>query len=128
LRRTSRGHFKNQEVDANDLMRVNAKVVPKFIRATSINLTWRMKMKKLIIAATAVALVLPSVSQLTGLGGAGAFAQQQQSAKKKTPKPPMGPNTPNDVYCNGTYLGSDPDPQVRLKLLKDFDLKNCGGN
>jgi hypothetical protein len=84
-------------------------------------------MKKLIIAVTAAALVLPSVSQLAGFGGA-AVAQTQQSAKKKTPKPPMGPNKTTDVYCNGTYLGSDPDPQVRLKLLRDFDEKNCGNN
>jgi len=86
-------------------------------------------MKKLIIAATAVALVLPSVSQLAGFGSAGAYAQTTLSAaKKKTPKAPAGPNKPNDVYCNGVYLGSDPDPQVRLKLLRDYDIKNCGGS
>jgi hypothetical protein len=85
-------------------------------------------MRKLIIAATALALVLPSLSPLAGLGGVGAAAQTMLSAaKKKTPKPPAGPNKPTDVYCNGVYLGSDPDPQVRLKLLKDYDIKNCGG-
>jgi hypothetical protein len=85
-------------------------------------------MKKLIIAATAVALVLPSLSPFVGFGSAGAAAQTtQKAAKKKTPTPPKGPNNPNDVYCNGIYLGTDPDPQVRLKLLKDYDIKNCAG-
>ena len=85
-------------------------------------------MKKVVIAATALALVLPSFSPLVGLGSGGAAAQTtQKAAKKKTPPPPKGPNSPNDVYCNGVYLGSDPDVNVRLKLLRDYDIKNCSG-
>ena len=34
----------------------------------------------------------------------------------------------NDVYdCTGKYLGTDPDPQIRLQLYREGD-KSCQGN
>jgi hypothetical protein len=77
-------------------------------------------MKKLLIAATALAfLSSPLLAQGTNT------APTKVTANKPAPQ---GPNTKNDVYCNGQYVGSDPDPAVRLQLLKEFDPKNCSGN
>lgn len=32
------------------------------------------------------------------------------------------------VYSGGKYLGSDPDPAIRLDLLRQGDQTNVGGN
>jgi curved DNA-binding protein CbpA len=38
----------------------------------------------------------------------------------QTPKQaPIGPSDPNGVYVAGTRVGSDPDPNIRLQLLRD---------
>jgi len=71
-------------------------------------------MKRMLIIASAVALLAsPLVAQ----------AQQKDpppkarvEAAKKAPKT----NGPNDVYCGGQYVGSDPDANVRDQLKRDF--------
>ena len=63
-------------------------------------------MKKLLLAVTALAL----------LAGP-AVAQQDKSATQN--------KDPNAVYCEGKYLGADPDPAVRLQILRDY---GCKGN
>jgi hypothetical protein len=78
-------------------------------------------MKKLLIAAAALAfLASPLSAQSQGANTNGS----KPIANKEAPK---GVNTKNDVYCNGQYVGSDPDPAIRLQLLKDFNTKDCGG-
>jgi hypothetical protein len=32
---------------------------------------------------------------------------------------------PNDVYCGDKYIGSDPDPNVRMQMLKDYTGAEC---
>lgn len=64
-------------------------------------------MKKILLAVTALAL----------LAGP-AVAQQDKSATQAQQK------DPNAVWCNGQYLGSDPDPNVRIQLLKDYGCKH----
>jgi hypothetical protein len=33
------------------------------------------------------------------------------------------PNDPNAVYVGGTYAGSDPDPNIRAALMREFGKK-----
>ena len=57
-------------------------------------------MNKILLAIMALALVVGPA----------------MAAKKKA----MVDRGPNSVWCGGDYIGSDPDPQVRLKLLKEY--------
>ena len=86
-------------------------------------------MKKLLVAATALAL----------LGGP-VLAQQKPETPAQPSARPMAPGTtgagtptpqapavrgPNDVYCGDKYIGSDPDPNVRMQMLKDYTGAEC---
>lgn len=65
-------------------------------------------MKRALIVASALALFAsPVVAQKSSPETA-----KQPTIEKAQPK------GPNDVWCGGVYLGSDPDPNVRLQLLK----------
>ncbi len=71
-------------------------------------------MKRLLLITAAAALLAAPV-----------FAQTQQSAPKATtgqaqPKQAPAVKGPNEVWCGGVYLGSDPDPAIRLQMLKDY--------
>ncbi len=70
-------------------------------------------MKRLILIAAAAGLlaapVLAQTSQQIPMA-------QRVEAAKKAPKA----NNSNDVYCNGQYVGSDPDANVRQQLKRDF--------
>lgn len=76
-------------------------------------------MKKLLIAIGALAfLTSPLLAQGSDQGTTGqATGMQRPYVNKPAPR---GPNTANDVYCNGQYVGSDPDPAIRLQMLKEF--------
>jgi hypothetical protein len=70
-------------------------------------------MNRTILFAAALALLASPV-----------FAQTNSQAPARTPARAADQGAPavkgpNDVYCSGKYLGSDPDPKVRLQLLKD---------
>lgn len=87
-------------------------------------------MKKLVIALAlsavtampALAQVYPTAGnpdytgndQVTGSTGRGAF-----SAFAYVAKPRQAYGAPAAVYVNGEYQGADPDPNVRLQLLRD---------
>lgn len=71
-------------------------------------------MKKLLLAAVAVAAFAPAAfaEDIGPVAGArvptNVYHQQQRHV------------TPNDVYdVDGTYVGTDPDPQVREQLRRD---------
>ncbi len=72
-------------------------------------------MKRLLLVTAAAALLAAPV-----------FAQTQPAPKAKattgqTTAPKAAPgHGANDVWCGGVYLGSDPDPAVRLQMLKDY--------
>ncbi len=72
-------------------------------------------MKRLLLVGAAAALLAAPV-----------FAQTQQSAKPKattgqaTQQKAPAVKGPNDVWCGGVYLGSDPDPAVRMQILRDY--------
>jgi hypothetical protein len=73
-------------------------------------------MKKLLLAAIAAAVFAPT-----------AFAQEADISPLKgqqVPRNVYGQEQqrpqPNDVFgVNGAYLGSDPDPNIRVQILRD---------
>jgi hypothetical protein len=69
-------------------------------------------MKRFLLIAAAAALLASPV-----------IAQSQKSADQPkgqaTQKAPAVKGA-NDVWCGGTYLGSDPDPKVRMQILRDY--------
>lgn len=82
-------------------------------------------MKKLFVAAGVFALLAsPLFAQGTNQGTVGQGVERP-TVNKPAPK---GPNTVNDVYCNGQYVGSDPDPNVRLQMLREFSPGGGGCN
>ncbi len=96
---------------------------------------------KIIVAATALA-----VSAAALAFGAGQQAQAQSYSKEqtttqkvkkraKTPKrvvrygSPYSTNPAHDVYVNGVYVGSDPDPRIRWTLKREYcedSIDGCG--
>jgi len=76
--------------------------------------------KKIVIAAAALALLTVPVAAQQSKNAKQATNPQQQQQKAPRLFQGQGIQSGNAVYdCTGHYLGSDPDPQVRLQLLKD---------
>ena len=74
-------------------------------------------MKKLIIAlAAAATLASPALAHSGHMKRAANDLRGIQAQAL--------PNDGTAVYANGQYLGSDPDPQVRLQLLRSEGLWN----
>jgi hypothetical protein len=70
-------------------------------------------MKTLIIAlAAAATLASPALAH------PGVHAQRDGVAMRGVQAQAMVPANVDTVYANGENLGSDPDPQVRLQLLR----------
>ena len=95
---------------------------------------------KLIVAATALAFSAAALAF-----GAGQQAQAQGYSKEQTTThkvkkaktqkrvvrygSPYSTNPAHDVYVNGVYVGSDPDPRIRWTLKKEYcedSVDGCG--
>jgi hypothetical protein len=77
----------------------------------------------LLIASAAMLLAAPVFAQTQGSGektGLQAPAATTGQAQPTAPKTAPAVRGPNDVYCGGQYLGSDPDPNVRMRIMRDF--------
>jgi hypothetical protein len=93
-------------------------------------------MKKLILtAALATLLASPAFEVFAreqGRAAAGATHQQGARAAYAQDRnaafaqdPGVGPRfsrDPAEVVVNGRYIGRDPDPNIRLELLRDADM------
>jgi hypothetical protein len=83
-------------------------------------------MKKIFLAIAALALVAsPVFAQSKSDSSAAPVIKQQQpttTGQAAQPQPKAAPaiRGPNDVYCGSEYVGTDPDPAVRLQMLRDF--------
>ena len=81
---------------------------------------WSLNMNKLLLAAVAIALFGSPVLAQTRATTQGQGAQAAQPAPRLFVGP--GITTGNAVYdCTGKYLGADPDPKIRLELLREGD-------
>lgn len=94
-------------------------------------------MKTLLAAAAlATAIVLPAFAP-GHAAQAQTYSKQQattQKAKKaKTQKrvlrngSPYSTNPAHDVYVNGVYVGSDPDPRIRWSLKREYCQDSVDG-
>ena len=95
---------------------------------------------KIVVAATALAVfAAPLASGASQEARAQSYSKEQTTAHKaKKAKPqkrvvrygsPYSTNPAHDVYVNGVYVGSDPDPRIRWTLKKEFcedSLDGCG--
>ena len=92
---------------------------------------------KIVVAAAALAAFVASPWALPSTASAQTPAAKQTAGKKKatvTPKPkaqaysPYSSNPEYDVYVNGEYVGSDPDPRIRSTIRREAignqDLKD----
>jgi hypothetical protein len=95
-----------------------------------------MTTKMLLAAAVLAAMIAsPAVAQTTGQRAPGAQQLPDQSLGRGTSPGRLQPlaediqtdgrrhssNPANDVYVGGKYLGSDPDPNIRLDLRRDIE-------
>jgi hypothetical protein len=95
----------------------------------------RIMNKKMLVAAAALAAMIasPSWAQTVNQLPPGARQAPDQSFGQARPRraPSVtediqtdgrrhSSNPANDVYLSGRYLGSDPDPTVRLDLRRDI--------
>jgi len=78
-----------------------------------------MVMKKLIVAAAlATAFALPAYAQTATQPSRAQFnAEVQYNGRGDAQRHSVNPAY--DVYDHGQYVGSDPDPSIRLQLKRD---------
>jgi len=84
-------------------------------------------MKKLLLGAAALAMIAgPVFAQTWVYPGKQPRGQPAPTQSVQPSKPAPAKPTANDVYWCDQYVGSDPDVNVRLQLLKDYIKKDCG--
>lgn len=95
---------------------------------------------KIIVAATALAIFAAPLGFSPGQEAqAQSYSKEQTTPHKvkkaKAPKrvvrsgSPYSTNPAHDVYVNGVYVGSDPDPRIRWTLKKEYcedSVDGCG--
>jgi hypothetical protein len=101
-----------------DKFRNSSQASPRFVSQLSstatgaavsdlLNNRWRLKMKKLLSALIVTTVI-----------GAPVFAQVA-AVHRQAPTESNWQTSPNSVYNEGEYRGTDPDPQVRLDLRRE---------
>jgi hypothetical protein len=93
---------------------------------------------KTFIAAAALAAVIAVPSFAPG-GPAQAQTYSKEQAAPQKPKKaktqkrvvrygsPYSTNPAHDVYVNGVYVGSDPDPRIRWTLKREYCAESVDG-
>lgn len=74
-----------------------------------------------VTAALAVVVASPALAQSTRRAPVQQYQSQYDQPYGRFEGRPQAAPSGNDVYEAGQYLGSDPDPNVRLELRRDFD-------
>jgi hypothetical protein len=67
--------------------------------------------KSLIVCSAAIVLAVSAMSPASAMSAG-------SKAKKAFAQAPVTTSS-NDVYLNGQYVGSDPDPRVRWTILRE---------
>jgi hypothetical protein len=79
-------------------------------------------MKTLVVtAALAAVIASPALAQSTHRAPVQQYQSQYDQPYGRFEGRPNAAPSGNDVYEAGQYLGTDPDPNVRLELRRDFD-------
>lgn len=79
---------------------------------------------KTIIATAVLAAVIASPALAQTTRRAPAQPSMQEPSYGRVEAQPRAANPANDVYEGGRYLGSDPDPNVRLQLHLDAEHRD----
>jgi uncharacterized protein YdeI (BOF family) len=98
---------------------------------------------KMLVAATALAvaaavpafgLVQPAKAQSYSNGQTTTTKAKKVKKAKKTKteqrvvrRSPYSSNPDYDVYVNGVYVGSDPDPRIRWSLKREYCQESVDG-
>lgn len=97
---------------------------------------------KILVAATALAVaaavpIFGPVQQVKAQGYSSdqttvKKAKKVKKAKARTEKralyrSPYSTNPAHDVYVNGNYVGSDPDPRIRWSLKREYCQDSLDG-
>jgi opacity protein-like surface antigen len=89
---------------------------------------------KILIAATALAVAIAVPAFAPGQQAQAQTYSKEQAGPQKVKKAkkaktqnrvvrygsPYSTNPAHDVYVNGVYVGSDPDPRIRWSLKKEY--------
>ncbi len=82
---------------------------------------------KTLLATVALAAVVasPALAQTTRRAPpVQQYPSQFDQTYGRSESQPRSGNPSYDVYENGQYLGTDPDPNVRLELRRDFEHRD----
>ena len=83
---------------------------------------------RLVLALAALALACAAPAEAAQPAKQKAHVAKKHAAGKKTARPQaVRTSGSNDVYFQGHYLGSDPDPRIRYELNRDLG-KYFGGD
>jgi ABC-type sugar transport system substrate-binding protein len=83
---------------------------------------------KLVLSAAALAVLLATPAEAAKSGKHRTHIGAKHKVAKPRVKPvAVRPPQSNDVYFQGHYLGSDPDPRIRYELGRDLG-KHFGGD
>jgi hypothetical protein len=78
---------------------------------------------RMLVATAALAAVIasPALAQSARRAPVQQYQSQYDQPYTHYEGRPQAAPSGNDVYEAGQYLGTDPDPNVRLELRRDFD-------
>jgi len=93
---------------------------------------------KTFLATTALALIIAVPAFAPGQAAQAQTYTKEQSAPPKVKKQksqkrvvrsgsPYSTNPAHDVYVNGVYVGSDPDPRIRWSLRREYCQDSLDG-
>ena len=93
---------------------------------------------KTFVAMTALAMILAIPVLVSSQPAQAQTYSKEQSAPQKMKKAqtqkrvirntsPYSTNPAHDVYVNGVYVGSDPDPRIRWTLKQEYCAESVDG-
>jgi hypothetical protein len=76
---------------------------------------------RIALCAAALGVLLAAPAEAAKAGKHKSTSAAKPAAGKQHARPPaVRAAGPNDVYFQGQYIGSDPDPRVRFELYRDL--------
>lgn len=93
---------------------------------------------KILVAAMALAVAAAAPAFAPGQQAQAQSYSKEQTTTKKAKKAktqqrvvrsnsPYSTNAAHDVYVNGVYVGSDPDPRIRWTLKREYCQDSVDG-
>jgi hypothetical protein len=78
---------------------------------------------KLVLSAAGIALLMATPAEAAKSRKHNTQVSAKHTvSKQKAKRPAVAPSSSNDVFFQGYYLGSDPDPRIRFEIGRDLGL------